>query len=334
MLGRLAGERPSNPDSPRATGLARAGQGVPYAAVLHAFRIGGRFIWELLVERSAPDSRDVLLRAAADIWAVSDDLSSQVTDAYGSAMAERARRDGQMRAALVGTLLDGESPVTEDLWERAALLNVPREGTFVVVAARCPAPGTEALAGVERMLQRHGVVTAWRLEHDHQDGLVALRVGFGIEHLVEVLAGMAVSQVGVSAPFVRLENAADGRRQARLACAAASRRPGDVVRFEQQPLAVLLAAAPDRAAALAAAVLGPVLDLSPEDRAVILQTAHTWLATGGSSSAAADQLHVHRNTVRYRLRRIEELTGRDLARPVDASEVYVALECVRILGLA
>ena len=106
----------------------------------------------------------------------------------------------------------------------------------------------------------------------------------------------------------------------------ASRRPEDVVRFEQQPLAVLLAAAPDRAA-LAAAVLGPVLDLSPEDRAVILQTAHTWLATGGSSSAAADQLHVHRNTVRYRLRRIEELTGRDLARPVDASEVYVALEC-------
>ena len=81
-------------------------------------------------------------------------------------------------------------------------------------------------------------------------------------------------------------------------------------------------------------MLGPVLDLSPEDRAVILQTAHTWLATGGSSSAAADQLHVHRNTVRYRLRRIEELTGRDLARPVDASEVYVALECVRILGLA
>ena len=79
---------------------------MPYAAVLHAFRIGGRFIWELLVERSAPDSRDVLLRAAADIWAVSDDLSSQVTDAYGSAMAERARRDGQMRAALVGTLLD------------------------------------------------------------------------------------------------------------------------------------------------------------------------------------------------------------------------------------
>ena len=122
----MAGERPSNPDSPRATGLARAGQGVPYAAVLHAFRIGGRFIWSCWSSARHPTVA-TCLRAAADIWAVSDDLSSQVTDAYGSAMAERARRDGQMRAALVGTLLD-ESPVTEDLWERAALLNVPREG--------------------------------------------------------------------------------------------------------------------------------------------------------------------------------------------------------------
>jgi DNA-binding PucR family transcriptional regulator len=42
---------------------------------------------------------------------------------------------------------------------------------------------------------------------------------------------------------------------------------------------------------------------------------------------------VHRNTVRYRLRRFEELTGCDLAKPADAAPAYVALECVRILGL-
>jgi sugar diacid utilization regulator len=45
------------------------------------------------------------------------------------------------------------------------------------------------------------------------------------------------------------------------------------------------------------------------------------------------QVHLHRNTVRHRTRRIEELTGRDLAHTVDAAELHVALECARIRGL-
>jgi len=64
-----------------------------------------------------------------------------------------------------------------------------------------------------------------------------------------------------------------------------------------------------------------------------IETARTWLALAGSTSAAAQQLHIHRNTVRYRLKRLEELTGRDLAEPVGAAELHVALECARILGL-
>ena len=66
---------------------------------------------------------------------------------------------------------------------------------------------------------------------------------------------------------------------------------------------------------------------------MVIETARTWLAVGGSTSTAARELHVHRNTVRYRLRRLEELTGRDLATPVDAAELHVALECARFLGL-
>ena len=77
-----------------------------------------------------------------------------------------------------------------------------------------------------------------------------------------------------------------------------------------------------------------MLALPAEDRDVVMQTARTWLAAGGSTSTAARELHIHRNTVRYRVRRLEEVTGRDLALPVDAAELYVALECARILGLA
>jgi hypothetical protein len=119
ILGNLAGDAGVNLDSPRLTGTARAEQGAPYAAVLQAFRLGGRFIWETLVERAEPEARDVLLLAAADIWAVTDDLAASVTDAYRGALSDRARRDGQMRAVLVGSLLDGLARGEVDLDEAA-----------------------------------------------------------------------------------------------------------------------------------------------------------------------------------------------------------------------
>lgn len=333
ILGQLAGEQRVSVEPPRATGAARAGQGVPYAAVLQAFRVGARFIWEALVERADADAREVLLLAAADIWAVSDDLSSAVTEAYREALADKARRDGQVRAAMVGGLLDGDLAVAERLLESATMLGFDRDAEFVVVSAECSTPGVEGLPDIEHALRRHNLTSVWRLDRDHQDGLVELRFGFGTTHLADALAELANARVGVSAPFHGLGEAPEARRQARLASSAAAPASRDVVRFDEQPLAVLLAGAPDQATLLAGTVLGPVLALPADDREVLLTTAHTWLAHDGSTSVAARELHLHRNTVRYRLRRLEDLTGRDLAKPLDAAEVFIALETVRILGL-
>lgn len=332
ILGSLAGDV-SVTETPAETGTTRAEQGVPYAVVLQAFRVGARFIWETLVERAEPEDRDVLLLAAADIWAVSDRLAADVTDAYRRALAERARRDGQMRAVLVGSLLDGDADATAYVGETAGMLDLGRATEYVVVSAESPSPGNEGLVDVERTLRRTNVRSAWRLDHDHQEGVVALRIGFGIDQLVDLLAPLARGRVGVSSVVARLDEVQEARRQARVACAALSPGTVGVGCSGDQPLAVLLASSPDQARTFADAVLAPVLALAPDDRKVVVDTARAWLAAGGSTSAAARELHVHRNTVRYRVRRLEEVTGRDLARPVDAAELYVALECVRILGL-
>jgi hypothetical protein len=333
VLGNLAGTQAISIDAPRATGVRRAEQGVPYAVVLEAFRVGGRFIWELLVEQADEGAHDVLLRAAADIWAVTDDLSAAVTDAYRTTLVDRARRDGQKRAVLVGTLLDGEGPAEGQQWEAASLLDLSRDADFVVVSALCPSPGIEALPDVSRVLRRRNVTGAWRLDHEHHEGVVALPRGFGVQRLLEELTPLAGGPVGVSAVFSRLDQAADACRQARLAAATATPGLAEVVRYDDRPLAVLLAGAPDGAQELVRRVLGPVLALPDDDAAVILETARTWLASDGSTSTAAKALHLHRNSVRYRLLRLEELTGRDLARPVDAAQLYVALEAARILAL-
>jgi hypothetical protein len=333
VLGILSGDERVERDAPRVTGIDRAGRGAPYAAVLQAFRVGGRFIWEVLVERAEPEARDLLLKSAADIWAVSDELAAQVTDAYRGALADRARRDGQTRSVLVGNLLDGDGTHAEQLWETADALDL-RSGTeFVIVSAHCAAPGVEALPDIERELRKKNVASAWRLVNDQQDGLVALRFGFDRAQLKELLEAMATSRVGMSGPFLRLEEAAEAKRAARVASIAMAPDAAGVLAYDDDPLAILLASVPDQAANLARSLLSPVLDLPLDDSAVLVDTAREWLAQRGSTSTAARILHLHRNTVRYRLRRLEELTGLDLADPADTARLQVALEAVRILGL-
>ncbi|GAA3641096.1 PucR family transcriptional regulator [Microlunatus ginsengisoli] len=328
ILGTLARRPGISADAPRRTGAARAERGISYAAVLQAFRVGSRFIWEILVERCLPEERPVLTLAAADIWAVSDDLALQVTDVYRDTLAERARRDAQLRVALLDTLLD-PATTAEDAWESAGLIDLPRRGEFVAVVGECPATGREALPGVEALLRGRGLLSLWRLDHDHQEGLVALRVGYRIERLAEDLAAIARGRLGFSDVFGEIDRAPEARRAARLACTAGTPGSTELVRYEQQPLAILLAGTPELARWYAGRVLGDVL--APDgEHAVLLETARVWLAEKGSTSAAAARLFLHRNTVRYRLRRLEQLTGRDLADPAELAEIRVALECARI----
>lgn len=100
--------------------------------------------------------------------------------------------------------------------------------------------------------------------------------------------------------------------------------------FAASPVAAMIAADPQEAERLASEVLGPVLDLPEADRSVILETLETYIRSGGSASEAAKLLHCHPNTVRYRLRRIEELTGRNVGRPGEMAELATAAYAVEI----
>jgi PucR-like helix-turn-helix protein/purine catabolism regulatory family protein/diguanylate cyclase with GGDEF domain len=72
-------------------------------------------------------------------------------------------------------------------------------------------------------------------------------------------------------------------------------------------------------------LLGPLLAYDERHRAELLPTLREFLACSGSWNACAASMYVHVNTVRYRIRRIEELTGRDLSRLDDQVDFFLAL---------
>jgi hypothetical protein len=335
ILSRLAGHRSPGLGAAQATGRRRAEQGAPLPAILHSYRVAGTFIWTAMVAEAAADegSAAALLPAASELWSIMDELSGAVTEAYRDSVAERTRSNAQTRNAMLDVLLRGDVGDGSRLWESATMLRLPHHGTFVVVVAGAPRPGVEAIARAEEVLRLRGLQSAWRVEIDAHVGVVVLTPRAGVDRLCGHLAELAAGPVGVSEPYEHLDRTPAALRRARLAYAAATPGGHDVVRYESVPVAVLLAGAPDMAAAVARTVLGPVLALPESECDTLLGTLRTWFAEDGATSVAAAKLHVHRNTVRYRLRRLEELTGRSLSRPTGVAELHLALEAARILHL-
>ncbi|HEV7626289.1 MAG TPA: helix-turn-helix domain-containing protein, partial [Streptomyces sp.] len=74
-----------------------------------------------------------------------------------------------------------------------------------------------------------------------------------------------------------------------------------------------------------ARLLAPLHDYDRRHRAELLPTLAAFLAADGSWTRCAARLHLHVNTLRYRIGRIEQLTGRDLSRLEDKLDFFLAL---------
>ncbi len=77
-------------------------------------------------------------------------------------------------------------------------------------------------------------------------------------------------------------------------------------------------------------MLGSVERWDLDHETELLKTVRAFLTSGGRSRATATDLHIHHNTLRYRLRRVEQLTGRHLNEVADRLDVQIALEVPRL----
>jgi len=135
----------------------------------------------------------------------------------------------------------------------------------------------------------------------------------------------------MSARFDDLRQTAKALRNARMMLRARPDSGPAVTVFDGSILATAAVSAPEEMIELAAPVLDRFADLGAEERHVLFETFQAWLDNGGSPTAAAEVLCCHPNTVRYRLHRIEERTGRSLSRPRDVAELCLVFQVQRSL---
>ncbi|WP_309246916.1 PucR family transcriptional regulator [Streptomyces somaliensis] len=86
--------------------------------------------------------------------------------------------------------------------------------------------------------------------------------------------------------------------------------------------------------ALVEHVLGSVIAYDAAHDTHLLTSARTWLERDRRTEAAAEALHIHPNTLAYRLRRFSEISDRDLTSSGGLAEVWLAIHAARAVGLA
>lgn len=142
--------------------------------------------------------------------------------------------------------------------------------------------------------------------------------------------------VGIGGPCREPVEVAGAYAQARRTIGTLRRmgRQGEVVAFEDLGIHRLLLLVPDieDLRSFADEVLGSLRRHDREHRSVYLRTLATYLRENGSLQRAARRLHVHPNTVTYRLSRVEEITGLDLDVYQDRLMAQVALEILDAVG--
>ncbi|WP_329258695.1 PucR family transcriptional regulator [Streptomyces sp. NBC_01478] len=132
--------------------------------------------------------------------------------------------------------------------------------------------------------------------------------------------------VGLSAPSGPIAAAA-AYKQAEQALSVARRRGRVFVEHEQLAAgSVLPLLADDAVRAFADGLLRPLSEHDATGRGDLVASLRAWLSRHGQWDAAAADLGVHRHTLRYRMRRVEEILGRSLDDPDVRMELWLALK--------
>lgn len=302
-----------------ALGRGEVASGRSIGALLAAYRLGAQIAWRRLAEASLEsdlDQRETNLLAES-IFAYIDELSAESAEGYAQAQAERAGELDARRSELIDLLTRGRiGSDPRALAEAAAAADwsVPQELavlTWPTGIGRAPVgrlPQGSIVRGDENV---YVALIPEPRDHARREQL--------LQAFAEIRSGLGTA----AGPHMTFQSYAHSR--AMLALADETGSAGLLAADDHRSV---LIARSDRLLAerILADRLAPLGEETAGSRARLEATLLAWLRNDGSVSGAAGELHIHEQTLRYRLNKLRELLG-DL---LDDPEVRYELEfCLR-----
>ncbi|MEV6926287.1 helix-turn-helix domain-containing protein [Dactylosporangium sp. NPDC051485] len=268
--------------------------------------LGAQTLWSALVEHPGPAEPPELYVIAAGLFGYVDALAGAAAEGYLDEQRDAAQDWARLRRRLITLLIQPDPP------SDAALLAAAE-------AARWPLPPSLCAVSVEGTDAEHlaraagGGAIATVI-----DGATRLLAPSGL-NVSRALSGRRAAR----GPTVPLAGARQSYRISRkaLELQQSARLPDGVIDCDEHLLALLLAWEPGVVDRLADRVLAPLAG----QRGPLADTLLAWLRAQGQVIPAAEALHTHPQTVRYRLRRLRDLFGAALDDPDARLALQLAL---------
>ncbi|MEV1171822.1 helix-turn-helix domain-containing protein [Nonomuraea sp. NPDC049784] len=312
---------PWDPEPFRMIGKGEAAEGRNLEPLQTAMRLGARVGWRRLTELAEPLdlSPQTLYDLGEAIFVYLDQLADAAAEGFEEARAHAAGEVERRRARLLDLLLSRPPAGAEAVAElaKSAGWRLPKTVACVALDDRhgAPALAPDVLFGLDRSVpcllapDPNGPGRARLLEH-------ALR-----------------GRWAAIGPAVPLAAAATSLRWAGEALELSRRGvlPRGPLRCEDHMATLVVFKDEELVDALAEVRLAPLAHLRPAQQDRLAETLLAWLRYGRGAGEVAARLHVHPQTVRYRLRQLEELYGDQLADPDIRFELEIALRARQAL---
>ena len=336
----------------RDLGRLLALEGRSLGALQAALRVGARVTWQRLQEqaRQGHGNPEEFARIGETVYWYMDELAASCSAGYAEAKAELAGETSQLRRHLLGMLVSGPAPPLPAVASlaRAAGWPLPRRVAVVALTPRAVSnPGPlppDVLADLTR--RDPCLLVADPDGPQRRQRLAAVLRGWLRADARPGASQPPPGQLAAVGPAVPLAGASGSLRWAVQALALARRglvgtgssavgtgadEAGVVWCEDHLPTLVLLADA-DLAATLSREALAPLRRLRGDQADRLAGTLLAWLESADDANAAARRLHVHPQTIRYRLRQVSELFGEALNDPDARFQLLLALRVRGLLG--